>query len=73
MTTSTINLENVVVELEDGVEYLIDERAAEDIKKKSPLVIVRRLYDGLISVVTLKRLRNTLKKRGVVAHIHPGL
>jgi hypothetical protein len=63
------NLINAVIELEEGVEYLLDEKAAEDIYNDSPLISVRRLIDGFISVVPLEIVKKAIKDPGIIDHI----
>lgn len=63
------NLVNAVIEIEDGVEYLINEKAAEDIYNNVPYITVTRLVDGFVSVVPLMTIQEVIKNSGVIDHL----
>lgn len=63
------NLINAVIEIEDGVEYLLDEKAAGEVYDNVPFISVRRLVDGFVSVVPLEIIHKAIKDRGIIDHI----
>jgi hypothetical protein len=59
------NLIKAVIEIDD-VEYLIDEFAAKMVEKNSQEVVLIRLFDKEILVLSAKEIKDIIKERGVV-------
>jgi hypothetical protein len=53
-----------VIELDDEVEYLIDEKAEEAVKRNDPLIALTRLFDHEILAIETKEVLRCLQKRG---------
>lgn len=60
---------NIVVELDDEVEYIIDDAAVEVIEKGAERVKLIRVVDRAPKTISVKRIRWALHKEGVVDYI----
>ena len=54
-------LEGTVIELPDEVEYVIDRTAADQIKRRDPEVVLKRLGDAKVQSATLKEITQAIK------------
>lgn len=62
------NLVKAVIEI-DEVEYLIDKFAAEMIEKDAEEVILTRLFDSSILVLSSRKIKEIINKGGIVDHL----
>lgn len=60
---------NIVIELEDEVEYLLDDDAVNDIKNKKKEVRLKRLVDGELFIVSVESTNKSLEKNGVIDYL----
>ncbi|MEK7579530.1 MAG: hypothetical protein AAB460_03315 [Patescibacteria group bacterium] len=56
---------DIVIEMSDGIDYLIDDRAAEAIQKDDEKIDLMRLYDHKVFSIDRKEIESTLLKSGV--------
>ncbi len=61
---------NMVVELDDGVEYIVDERTFTDIKNGKNKVILIRVIDREPQIISVRRIMWGIEKDGVVDYIN---
>lgn len=55
---------DLILELDDEVEYLIDAEAVKSISSNERTVLLKRLVDGEAIVMTSRKVIQTLKKSG---------
>lgn len=60
---------NIVVELDDEVEYIIDDTAVEVIEKGADKATLVRIVDRAPQAISVKRIAWALKKEGVIDYI----
>ncbi len=60
---------DIVIELDDEVEYLLNKSAIRSLKDKDSNILLIRLLDGKIRKTSLKLVIQSLKKNGVVDYI----
>lgn len=61
---------NIVVELDDGVEYLIEKEAIASIKNKESTVILKRLFDRKNILLSTKKVITALEVDGPVDYLN---
>ena len=60
---------NIVVELDDEVEYIIDDAAVKEIENGAEKVTLIRVIDRTPQTISVKRIAWALKKEGVVDYL----
>ncbi len=60
---------NIVLELDDEVEYIINDNAILEIKSGKDIITLIRVIDRSPQPINSKRIKNTLKKEGVIDYI----
>ncbi|MBP7846390.1 MAG: hypothetical protein KA007_03035 [Candidatus Pacebacteria bacterium] len=60
---------DLVVELDDEVEYIVDKEIVESIRNNQSTVNLKRLIDGEIKIVALDRIIKSLQKEGPVDYL----
>ena len=60
---------NIVVELDDEVEYIIDDTAVEAIEKGADKATLIRVVDRAPRTISVKRIAWALKKEGVIDYL----
>lgn len=61
---------DIVVEMDDEVEYVIDGVAVEAIERGDRKINLMRLYDGEIRAIDIERIENILLKEGVTDYLN---
>lgn len=62
------NIANAVIEIE-GVEYLIDEVAANKIARGEETIPLIRLVDNEIRTISLENISKIIREGGIVDHV----
>ncbi len=60
---------NMVVELDDEIEYLLDEEAIAMIKNNEANIFLKRLGDGHIVAITREKIITALDTDGLVDYL----
>lgn len=60
---------DLVVELDDEVEYLINKDSIQTIKSNAATVSLKRLIDGEIKIIAIERIIKSLQTRGPVDYL----
>ncbi len=60
---------DIVIELDDEVEYLMNDEAVAAVERGDRKINLIRLYDGEIRRVEVERIENTLLKEGVTDYL----
>ncbi len=60
---------NIVVELDDEVEYIIDDAAIESLEKGAEQVTLIRVVDRAHQPISAKRIAWAIKKEGVIDYL----
>lgn len=60
---------NIVIELEDEVEYLLDDESIGQILNKSLKISLKRLVDGAKIAIEIKKIEKSLKTKGVIDYL----
>lgn len=60
---------NMVIELDDGVEYVVGDHAVEAIQRHDAEVDLVRLYDGETRTVAIERIQDALLKKSAVDYL----
>jgi len=60
---------DLVVELDDEVEYLVDKEVVASIKNNEQTIILKRLIDGETKKVAIERIIESLQKIGPVDYL----
>ena len=60
---------NIVIELDDEVEYILDDKAVEEIKKRKSVVNLIRVIDRTIQPTKFKKIKEAFLRDGVVDYL----
>ena len=60
---------DIVVELDDEVEYIIDDAAVKEIENGAEKVTLIRVIDRTPQTISVKRIAWALKKEGVIDYL----
>ncbi len=60
---------DLVVELDDEVEYLIDKEAIASIRNNESTIALKRLIDSEVKIITTERVIKTLQTGGPVDYL----
>ena len=60
---------DLVVELDDEVEYLLDKEAAASLQNNEATIILKRLVDGKRQIVAAERIIKSLQKEGPIDYL----
>lgn len=60
---------NIVAELDDEVEYIINDAAVEAIEKGAEKVTLIRVVDRAPQIISIKRIHWALHKEGVIDYL----
>lgn len=60
---------DLIVELDDGVEYLLDKEAVASIRNNEMTVILKRLIDSEKQIIVVDRVIKSLNKNGPIDYI----
>ena len=60
---------DLVVELDDDVEYLLDNEAAASIRSNEPTAVLKRLIDGEAVTFHIERIVKALQTEGPIDYL----
>lgn len=60
---------DIIIELDDEVEYLLNDKAVEAIQRGDRKTVLTRLYDQETYFIDTQRIRDTLLRRGVIDYL----
>ncbi len=60
---------DIVIELDNEVEYIVNDKAIQAIGNDDKEIIIERLIDGKIFKVSLETIKKSLEKNGVIDYL----